>query len=365
MKAHIEIKHSFDAFDLDARLDFEDGVTALSGPSGSGKTTLIRAVAGLFRPDHAVVDLDGDVLADTANGVWTPPHKRRIGVVFQDARLFPHMSVSRNLEFGQRFSEASSDITKIPEMLGIDHLMDRSPRDLSGGETQRVALGRAILGRPRLLLMDEPLAALDAARKNEILPYLERFRAAGGPPILYVTHAMDEILRLADRLVLIRSGGVTRQGALADLLADPAAVRDLGPRAAGAILTATLSNHDIGDGLSELTTSAGQLFLPQIDKPTGTRLRVRISASDIVLARDRPDRVSALNILKAHIDEIHQGHGPGAAIALRSGSDRLLARITGRSVRQMGLKPGMTCYALIKSVSVAPGDVNFTEGFEG
>lgn len=357
MRLFADIQHRFEGFDLNVKLTAGDGVTALSGPSGSGKTTLIRAIAGLMHPDHAEIRLDDRVLTDTGAGIWVPPHRRRIGLVFQDARLFPHMTVRKNLLYGQRFTKEFQELEPISDLLGISHLVDRYPAGLSGGETQRVALGRALLSSPRLLLMDEPLAALDDARKNEILPYLERMREAGGPPIIYVSHAMDEILRLADSLVLIRNGETVRSGKLEDILSDPEAVRDLGQRVAGAVLIAKVTKPDAGDGLSELETSAGRLFLPAQDVEIGAQVRIRISASDVMLSRDRPDRVSALNILKAEIMALHEGHGPGVAVALQSGSDRVLARITRRSARQMGLKPGMTCYAVIKSVSVAQSDV--------
>ncbi len=351
------ISHRFDGFELDAELKMKAGVTALSGPSGAGKTTIIRAIAGLFAPEKAHIEVDGQVLTDTDRSTFVPPHKRRIGLVFQDARLFPHLSVEKNLLYGQRFSARKREVAPIADMLGISELLQRRPGSLSGGETQRVALGRALLSDPQLLLMDEPLAALDDERKAVILPYLERIRSEGGPPILYVSHAMDEILRLADNIVLLRNGRTVRSGELSEILSDPAAVPDLGPRAAGALLKARLVKRDAGDGVSELETSAGKLYLPIRPEQEGAMMRVRISASDVMLSRDRPDKISALNILKAEITSIHEGQGPGVAVALTSGSDRLLARITRRSAKLMGLRAGMSCYAVIKSVSVAPGDI--------
>lgn len=357
MSLHAHITQRYAGFTLDATLDAPDGVTAISGPSGAGKSTLVRAIAGVLRPEGGRVSLHGEVLFDAAQGIWVPPHKRRVGFVFQDARLFAHMNVAQNLDYGKPLNPSAHLARDIPEMLGISHLMERGPGTLSGGETQRVAIGRALMSEPRLLIMDEPLAALDEARKAEILPYLERLRAAGGPPLLYVSHAIEEIARLADHLVLMRDGKTTRTGPVQDLLADPEAVRDLGPRAAGAMIEARLVEVEAGDGLSRLETSAGALFLPQRSEAVGTVMRVRIRASDVMLSRDRPDRISALNILKAEIVSVHEGQGPGAAVALNSGRDRLLARITRRSARQMGLKPGMSCYAVIKSVSVAPADI--------
>lgn len=358
------IRHRFGGFTIEAELQTEAHVTALSGPSGSGKTTLIRVLAGLVQPEYAKITLGGKVLADTVNDIWMPPYKRGIGVVFQDARLFPHMSVANNLAYGNKTAASDGSLLRIAEMLGIEELLDRRPGTLSGGETQRVALGRALLSEPRLILLDEPLAALDDERKNDILPYLERMKDAGGPPMIYVSHAMDEILRLADQLVLIRKGRTVRSGALEDMLADPAAVRDLGPRVAGAVVRATLVERDAGDGLSRLAISDGSIFLPTRPEPEGTMLRVRISASDVMLSRDRPDNVSALNIIPVTIADIHEGLGPGVAVALQSGSDRLLARITRRSARMMGIELGQSCFAVIKSVSVAPGDIS-TPGEHG
>jgi len=360
MSLSVDLRHRFGDFALDVAFDAPAGVTAFSGPSGTGKTLVMRMIAGVLRADEGSIRLDDETLFDASAGVMVPPHKRRIGFVFQDARLFPHLSVARNLTYGQRYSGSTAPVEPITELLGISHLLDRKPSTLSGGETQRVAIGRALLSDPKLLIMDEPLAALDDARKAEILPYLERLRAHGGPPILYVSHAMEEIARLADHLVLMRDGKVVRQGGLQDLLSDAEAVRDLGPRAAGAVIDATLSKADAGDGLSMLETSAGVLYLPRREEPEGTQMRVRMRASDVMLSRDKPDRVSALNILKAEIVAVEVGHGPGVAVSLQSGTDRILARITRRSLRLMGLKPGMTCYAVIKSVSVAPADISRT-----
>ena len=236
----VTLRHGFDGFDLDLSFSTEGGITALFGRSGAGKTTVINAVAGLLRPDMGRVVLDGETLLDTERGIWVPPHRRRLGYVFQDARLFPHMNLRKNLTFGARYAPRGSSgasVDDVVALLGLEPLLDRAPATLSGGEKQRVALGRALLCHPRLLLMDEPLASLDGPRKQEILPYLERLRdGALGLPILYVSHAVDEIARLADRLVLLQNGQLKAQGALFDVMADPAAVPLLGVREAGAVL---------------------------------------------------------------------------------------------------------------------------------
>ncbi len=357
MSLSVDISLRLGKFALEAAFEAGPGVTAIFGPSGSGKTTLINAVAGLARPERGRILVGDTVLFDARTGIDLPCHKRRIGYVFQDGRLFPHLSVEDNLLYGQRFSDRKLPAGPVVEMLGLEGLLTRKPAHLSGGEKQRVAIGRALLADPQVLLMDEPLAALDAARKDEILPYLERLRDADRVPVLYVSHAMSEVARLANHLVLLRDGKVARQGPLDDILADPAAVRDIGLREAGALITARVAASDVGDGLSELATSAGKLFLPKLDLPEGAMLRLRIQASDVILSKDHPDGLSALNILPATVSEIYEGGGPGAAILLTSGTDRILARITMRSARALKLRAGMKCFAILKTVSVAPRDI--------
>ena len=356
----VTLRHRFDGFDLDLSFTTEGGITALFGRSGAGKTTVINALAGLLRPDVGRVVLEGEVLVDTQRGIWVPPHRRRLGYVFQDARLFPHLDVRKNLTFGTRYAPRDSQGPGFEDtvaLLGIEPLLDRAPATLSGGEKQRVALGRALLCHPRLLLMDEPLASLDGPRKQEILPYLERLRDGGlGLPILYVSHAVDEIARLADRLVLLQNGRLKAQGALFDVMADPAAVPLLGVREAGAVLEADVIAH-AEDGLSTLAVRAGQLELPGVQAPIGTRVRLRVMAQDVILSRQRPEGLSSVNILPVRVDAVHPGDGPGAAIALDAGGDRLLARVTARAVRDLDLREGMGCYAIIKATTVAPGSI--------
>tara|TARA_R110002049_G_scaffold23781_6_gene84661 strand:- start:44673 stop:45758 length:1086 start_codon:yes stop_codon:yes gene_type:complete len=356
----VSLRHGFDGFDLDLAFEAGPGITALFGRSGAGKTTVINAVAGLLRPDAGRVVLDGEVLLDTPRGRFVPPHQRRLGYVFQDARLFPHLNVRENLEFGARYAPKGSrgaGFDDVVELLGLSALLARAPGTLSGGEKQRVALGRALLCHPRLLLMDEPLAGLDGPRKQEILPYLERLRDGPlGLPILYVSHAVDEVARLADTLVLLHQGKLRAQGALFDVMADPAAVPLLGVREAGAVLEADVLAH-AEDGLSTLAISAGQLELPGVQAEVGARVRIRVLAQDVILSLDRPDALSSVNVLPVQIEAVHPGDGPGAAIALRAGKDRLLARVTGRAVRDLRLRKGLQCFAIIKATTVAPGSI--------
>ncbi|TMM55198.1 molybdenum ABC transporter ATP-binding protein [Sulfitobacter sabulilitoris] len=360
MTLSVHLRHRHGDFTLDVAFDSGPGITALFGRSGAGKTSVINAVSGLLHPDEGRVAVDGDTLLDTARGIDLPPHRRRLGYVFQDARLFPHLDVARNLDFGARYAPpgakgpARGDVI---DLLGLSGLMARAPATLSGGEKQRVAIGRALLSRPAMLLMDEPLASLDAPRKQDILPYLERLRDGPlGLPILYVSHALDEVARLADHLVVIQEGRMRMQGLLYDVLSDPAAVPLLGVREAGAVIAATVVAH-ADDGLSTLSISAGHLELPGVQAAPGTRLRLRILAQDVILSRDRPAGLSSRNILPVAIAAIHSGDGPGAAIALRAGSDRLLARVTSRAVTDLGLRVGMECFAIFKATTVAPGSI--------
>lgn len=357
MSISVQIKQRLGDFTLDVAFESEGGVSAFFGPSGSGKTSVINAIAGLSQPDAGHIRVGDRVLFDSAKGVNVPPHKRQIGYVFQEPRLFPHMSVLENIEYGRPQQSQSAPLDAGLAALGIDHLLQRRPGDLSGGEAQRVAIARALTSQPKVLLMDEPLAALDAARKAEVLPYLQALVAATKTPVFYVSHAMSEVAQLADHLVVLRQGRVARAGALAQILSDPAAMSDIGVREAGAILTVTLTKAQASDGLSELATSKGQLHLPQVNAADGSKLRVRIRASDVMLSKDKPDGLSALNILPCTVTRLHEGQGPGVAVALRSGTDDLMARVTRRSARAMGLRAGLGCYAVIKSVAVAPMDL--------
>jgi len=355
----VDIRHRMGAFALEAAFDAPPGVTALFGHSGAGKTTIVNAVAGLIRPEAGRIVLGERVLFDRAAGIALPPPRRRIGMVFQEGRLFPHMSVRANLGYAARATGRRPDPAeeaRVVEMLGIGDLLSRRPARLSGGEKQRVAIGRALLSRPDLLVMDEPLASLDTARKEEILPWLERLRDEVRVPILYVSHAVEEVARLATSLVLLRDGRVEQAGPVEALLADPAIAPRFGMREAGAVLTGTVTAHH-PDGLSEIAVSAGALLLPQVPHAPGSSIRIRIEAQDIILSRGRPEGLSALNILPGEVSAVRMGEGPGALVQLRCGADLLLARITRRSAEALALAPGVACHAVLKSVAVARADV--------
>lgn len=360
MSLQVDIAHRFEGFALEAAFEAGPGVTALFGASGSGKTTLANAIAGLLLPDKGRIALGGEVLLERAQGINVPVPQRRIGVVFQEGRLFPHLTVARNIAFGARYAPdgvPGLDAGAIMAMLGIEALMERRPRSLSGGEKQRVAIARALLMRPRLLLMDEPLAALDGPRKDEILPYLERLRDSGTVPIVYVTHSIAEIARLADRIVVLRDGRVLRQGDVTEVLSDPAMVPLIGVREAGSVLMARVVERKPG-GLGRLDVGGAELRLPGIDADVGQTVRVRVLAQDVLISLTRPVGLSSRNILPAVVEEIFRGDGPGVAVSLRIGTARLLARITVDALEELDLRPGLGCYAVLKATAVARASIS-------
>ena len=357
MTLSVCMTHRFPGLALDICFDTPPGLTVLFGRSGSGKTTIVNAVAGLLTPDTGRIAVGTHVLVDRARGVNLPPHKRRLGYIFQEGRLFPHLTVRQNLRYGRWFSRRSDGVREdqVIEMLGLSNLLDRRPGALSGGEKQRVAIGRALLARPELILADEPLAALDEARKAEILPYFERLRDEAGVPILYVSHAPAEVARLATSVVALQDGRVVRQGSAAEVLGDPR-VLPAGVRGAGAVLQAVVRAHH-EDGLSELDAGGQSLFLPRVSKDLGEALRVRIPAQEVILSRQRPEGLSALNIIPGTVEAIREGGGPGAIVSLATPAGTVLARVTRRSAQALDLAEGVTCWAVLKTVALAPEDV--------
>jgi molybdate transport system ATP-binding protein len=355
MSEGVRLRHRLGGFELDAAFAFGDrpGVTALFGRSGSGKSTVINAIAGLLTPEFGRISLAGKTLLDTEAKIDVPARARGIGVVFQDSRLFPHLTVQGNLLYGwerTRHRINGDGIDSVTALLGLDRLLDRRPRTLSGGEKSRVALGRALLMNPRALLLDEPLAALDAPRKAEILPYLETLARETKIPVLYVSHSLDEVVRLADRMVLIDHGRIIAEGSLFDVTQrlDLIAGSELLP---GAVLEARITGHDEAHGLTELSLEDEILVVPRIAKPIGEPVRVRIDAADVMLALSRPDAVSANNILPAVVTAIKEA-GDHADVQLALREARLIARITKRSLERLALRPDLPVFAIIKSVTV-------------
>ena len=340
-----------------------EGVTAIFGASGAGKSTLLRVIAGLERGARGEVRF-GDELWQ-GSGHFAPPEARGVGYVFQDARLFQHLSVAGNLAYAERRSRGlpGPGWGEVVEMLDLAPLLARRVAGLSGGEAQRVAIGRALLTRPRLLLLDEPLAALDAARKAEILPYLERLSSLRGLPVLHVSHDIGELARLAESMLVLAGGRAVAAGPMAAVLADPGAAAALGPRGAGAMLGATLARQHEADGLSELAHPAGALFVPLLAAAPGARMRLRIAAEDVMLARDRPQAISALNILPATVTALADAPG-GVAVGLMIGPDAAQARITQRSARGLALEPGAQVFAILKTVAIAEADLAAAAGLD-
>ncbi len=342
-------------FRLNAELDLSiDGITAVFGPSGSGKSTLLRLIAGLDRRAGNVVRVDDDIWQDDAAGIFVPPHQRQLGVVFQDSLLFPHLSVRANIEYGakrKRGAETNFNVDQVIDAFDLRSLLDRLPQRLSGGERQRVAIARAVMTRPRLLIMDEPLSSLDLDRKDEILPLIERLGHDFDVPVLYVSHAIDEVLRLASQLVLLSEGKILAAGPIEEVTNR----LDLYPYTdridAGAVLRATVSKHDVARGLTEYTFTGGVFRGPIVDAPIGQTVNLRIRSRDVALSLERPNKTSILNILPGHVAQIEDTGGPHSHVLLDVGSP-LWARITRVSTRELELAPGTPVFAMIKAVAV-------------
>jgi molybdate transport system ATP-binding protein len=351
-----KIQHAFGGFQL--AIDFSvdrSGLTALFGPSGSGKTACINAISGLLKPDTGRIEINGQPVFDSTSGLNLPARRRRIGYVFQDARLFPHLSVNRNLDFGARRSPeppSAAERGHIVEMLGIGHLLERRPAGLSGGERQRVALGRALLMKPSLLLLDEPLAALDQARKAEVLPHLERLRDEARIPIVLVSHALDDVARLADDIVVVNRGRSVAAGPVDQILSRLDLLPLTGQSEPMSVIIADVLHHDAEGGLSELGFNGGRLWVARVDGDPGTQVRLRIAARDVILALEPPTQISATNMIRGHVTEILSGPGPYCDIRLVCGGSILLARITRRSADRLELAIGREVIAVIKAVSV-------------
>lgn len=340
-------------FELDVDLTLPGrGVTALFGPSGSGKTTLLRCIAGLERAPQGFLAVNGDLWQDGPR--WLPTHKRPLGYVFQEASLFPHLSVLGNLRYGMKRIGAAERVGLEPiiELLGIGGLLDRRPDRLSGGERQRVAIARALAVGPRILLMDEPLAALDLRRKREILPYLERLHRELEIPVLYVSHAPDEVARLADHLVIMEGGRILAQGGLAETLARLDLPIRLGEEV-GAVLEAKVGAIDETWHLARLDFPGGQLWLRDHGVPLGRKLRVRVLARDVSLARSHPGPSSIQNVFAGRVDAIADDEHPGLALVrVRVGESILIARLTKRAAAELDVVPGRDLWVQVKSVAL-------------
>ncbi len=351
----MDVAARFGDFKLEAKLSCATtGIVALFGRSGAGKTSLVNMLAGLARPERGRIAVNGEVLFDSERGVDLPPEARRLGYVFQEGRLFPHMTVRKNLNYGYKRAGRAPriDFGRVVALLGLESYLDRRPGGLSGGEKQRVALGRALLANPRLLLLDEPLAGLDQARKEEVLPFIELLRDSLGIPMVYVSHSMTEIVRLADTLVLMSNGRVEAAGALEDLTSRLDLRPLTGRYEAGAVIRAAVVRHDDAFELSHLRFAGGILRVPRVEAPVGAEIRLRIRARDVALAREEPRASSILNIVPCRVEAMSAEAGPQVDLRLDAGGAALWARITRHSVTKLELAPGTPVFALIKAVAI-------------
>ncbi len=330
------------------------GVAALFGRSGCGKSTVVNLLAGLLQPDAGRIALDETVLFDSARGIDLPAERRRIGYVFQDARLFPHLSVRANLRYAQRRAIGPDFVSleTVLRLLDLESLLDRRTHQLSGGERQRVAIGRALLTQPRLLLLDEPLAGLDRARREEVLPYLEVLRDRLGVPMVYVTHDFDEVLRLATHVVLMDSGSVIAQGAVGPMSLDAHLRAIIGPDAVGAIVAGEVLGEDPAGGLTRVRVGTGQLSVQCKGLAAGTMLRVQLLARDIILSTQMPQHLSVRNNLVGIVTAIQGDEEESDLVTIDIGGTHILARVTKAATRELALRPGLRAWALVKSVSI-------------
>ena len=348
----IDIRVARGEFNLDTHFELPAaGVIAVLGPSGSGKTTLMSAIAGIVKPREGVIAIGEEVFFDSARKLDLPIEARGCGVVFQDARLFPHLTVEQNLSYAftrRRGRPITQETSQVVEMLGIGHLAKRRPATLSGGERQRVAIGRALLSQPRLLLLDEPISAVDPDRKGEILPYLERLHDEANVPILYVSHALDEVLRLADQVVLIARGRCEAAGPAATVLSDhPVA----GERRI-TVFDGNVLEHDSAIGLTLVSTAVGTFRIPVTDTRIGKRLRLVVEARDVALATGELAGLSIRNRFRAKITRIEQLDASQALIVLSASGGAVMAVLTHDAVADLRLAPGAEVWCLVKSVAV-------------
>lgn len=346
-------------FSLDVDIDLTArGITGLFGPSGAGKTSLLRCIAGLEKADHGQLSIRDAVLEDSDRALRVPSEQRQIAYVFQEARLFSHLSVDQNLRYGAKRSNnkpPAEHYDHVVEMLGLSSLLGRSTRALSGGEAQRVAIGRALLSGPDLLLMDEPLASIDEARKSEVLPYIDRLHQEVGMPVIYVSHDIDEICRLCDQLAVMSDGNVAAHGSLQAVLLR-ADLPALGGSEAGAVIHATVEGLDSEHELSILAGAGTRLWVPGDGLRAGTSVSLRIRANDVSLCLSRPERTSILNILEASVENLREESGGTVLVRLRVGTESILARITKKSCADLSLQTEMRVFAQIKSIAIRNRD---------
>jgi molybdate transport system ATP-binding protein len=351
----VDIERRLGAFSLSASFQAGEGVTALFGRSGAGKTSVVNAIAGILRPDRGHIEINGETVFDAGRGIDVPTPKRRIGYVFQEGRLFPHLSVHQNLRYAGLFSRGASppEFAHVVGLLGLKDLLERRPGNLSGGEKQRVAIGRALLSSPRLLLLDEPLASLDAHRKGEVLQYIELIRDEVKVPIVYVSHAVEEVVRIADTVVLMSAGSVLAVGPAEEVMGRPDLRPGAGAFEGGAVIDARVVEQDMEQDLATLAFDGGTLTATNVDALIGEPVRVRIRARDVSIALERPRRISIQNVLEGTIADVGAETGGIVDVAIAVGATTLRSRVTQRAARQLGLANGLTVFALVKAVSLS------------
>jgi molybdate transport system ATP-binding protein len=360
MSVDLDLHLTYGAFGLDVSFTTSDqGVTALFGPSGAGKSTIGQCIAGLTRPDRGHVSINGRMLYSSKARIFLPPEQRRVGMVFQDARLFPHLSVIDNLRYGlvrrrpdpTSLNRAPIDFDMVVGLLGLEKLLQRRPANLSGGERQRVALGRALLSGPEILVMDEPLAALDFARRAEILNFIAALKAEFALPIIYISHAIDEVARLADTMIVMDHGQVVAAGPVGQILSSPDLVGQIAGDGWGALIEGKVAGQDLASGLTEIAFPGGRIKVPPIAAALGHRVRLRIPARDVILALAPVNGLSVQNALPARIESLIEGPNGQVDVILALGSTQLVARVTKAAVQRLDLRADLPVYALIKSVA--------------
>jgi len=351
----VSVKKRRGNFALDARFNLPTpGVVALFGRSGCGKSTLINVIAGLLPADAGRVALDEAVLFDSEQRIDLAPERRRIGYVFQDARLFPHMSVGGNLRYALRRAPPPAFVTlsEVADLLDLGSLMERRTHQLSGGERQRVAIGRALLAQPRLLLLDEPLASLDAARRDEVLPYLEVLRDRWALTMVYVSHNYEEVLRLATYLVLMDAGRTVAHGGLGEMSLNPALRMIVGADAVGAIVDGTVLGTDAATGLTRVQVGRGELKVQGVSVAVGLKLRVQLLARDLIVATEMPRNLSVRNVLAGVVTTVASDDAESDLIGMDVGGTIILARVTKAATQELSLRAGLAVWALVKAVSL-------------
>jgi molybdate transport system ATP-binding protein len=354
MTLTVDIERRLGSFRLKAAFEAGAGITALFGRSGAGKTSVVNAIAGILRPDGGRIVIGGEPMFDSRAGIDVPTPRRRIGYVFQEGRLFPHLNVRQNLGYAGLFARGmpASELARVVELLGLKDLLERRPGNLSGGEKQRVAIGRALLSAPRLLLLDEPLASLDAHRKNEVLQYIELLRDEIRIPVVYVSHSVEEVVRLADTVVLLSAGEVSAVGAAEEIMGRPDLRAAGGAFEGGAVIEAKVVEQDMRYDIATLSFDGGTLYVADLDALIGEPVRVRVRARDVSIALARPSGISIQNVLRGRIAEIGPERGGVVDLAIAVGAVTLRSRITRRAAEQLAVAPGQEVYALIKAVSL-------------